>query len=149
MYSRIPPNLSVETLKGKENKVPMAYSWKYSAALLGLVLVAFLVLLNGQSWALTNATGRVIAAVLDLRFLIIFAVALMFWRKLNPVILALAVGAVRSAYFQATLRDHWDRLGITAPNFFDTFWPAFVAALVLFSAGHAIMGMARAWAPAH
>ncbi|MGB7243471.1 MAG: hypothetical protein WBC93_15470 [Sulfitobacter sp.] len=127
----------------------MAYSWKYSAALLGLALVAFLVLLNGQSWALANAGGRVIAAVLDLRFLIIFAVALMFSGRLNPLVLALAVGAVRSAYFQATLRDHWDRLEIPAPTAFDTFWPAFVAALVLFSAGHAIMGMVRAWAPAH
>lgn len=125
----------------------MAYSWKYSAALMGLVFVAFIVLLTEQSWALPNATGRVMAAVLDLRFLIIFALALMFWRKLNPLILALAVGAVRSAYFQATLRDHWEWLGIPAPNFFDTFWPAFVAALVLFSAGHTIIGMARA--PAH
>ncbi|KZY50925.1 hypothetical protein HKX23_12060 [Sulfitobacter sp. KE29] len=127
----------------------MVYSWKYSAALLGLVLVAFLVLLNGQSWALANATGKVMAAVMDLRFLIIFALAMMVSHKLNPLILALAVGIVRSAYFQATLRDHWDRLGIPAPTVFDTFWPAFVAALVLFSTGHVIMGMVRAWAPAH
>lgn len=119
----------------------MAYSWKYSAALLGLSLVAFLIVLNQQPLALAHATGRVMAAVWDLLFLIIFAVALMFWRTLNPLILALAVGAVRSAYSQATLRDHWDRLGIPAPNIFDTFWPAFVAALVLFSAGHAIVGM--------
>lgn len=119
----------------------MTYSWKYSAALLGLVLVAFLVLLNGQSGALANATGRIIAAFLDLRFLIIFAVVLMFWRKLNPLILAVAAGVIRSAYFQATLRDHWDRLGIPAPNVFDTFWPAFVAALVLFSVWHVVSGL--------
>ena len=127
----------------------MAYSWKFSAALLGVALIAFLILMEQQSGTLAVVTGRSLRAIFDLRFLIIFAVALIFWRKLNPVILALAVGVVRSGYFQATLRDHWERLEIPAPNVFDTFWPAFVAALVLFSAGHATMGMVKAWAPAH
>lgn len=123
----------------------MAYSWKYSAVLLGLFVVAFLIVLSGQSWALANATGRIIATGMDLRFLIIFMVALVFSGRLNPLILALAVGAVRSAYFQAALRDHWDRLGITAPNGFDTFWPAFVAALVLFSLWHVASGLIGEW----
>ena len=131
--------------KRKGPRPPMTYSWKYSVALLALLLVAFLVLLNWQSWALANASGRVIAAVLDLRFLIIFTVALIFSGRINPLILALMVGAIQSAYFQVKLQDHWDRLGIPSPSAFDTFWPAFVAALVLLSVGHAIMGMVSAW----
>ena len=82
---------------------------------------------------------------MDLRFLVIFAVMLVFSRRVNPLILALFVGVVRSAYLQATLQDHWERLDIPSPSAFDTFWPAFVGALVLFSLWHVVVGMFSEW----
>lgn len=122
----------------------MMYSWKYSAALLLLSVGAFLVLFNIAQRDLALIIGTTIGTVLDLRFLIIFAVALIFSGKVSPLILALIVGVVRSAYLQITLQDFWARLDIPSPTPFDTFWPAFLGALILLSLWHAISGMWRA-----
>lgn len=118
----------------------MMYSWKYSAVLLGLVGGAFLI----APWPLFFALGRIIATVTDLRFLIPFILAAVFAAKASPLILGLVVGVVRSAYLQFTLQDHWARLQIPSPNPFDTFWAAFLGALVLFSLWHVVVGVWRA-----
>lgn len=122
----------------------MMYSWKYSAILLGIAVSAFVVLLSMQSWELAIITGTTIGAILDFRFLILFAVGLTLSGKVSPLILALIVGVVRSAYLQIMLQDYWARLEIPPLTAFDTFWPAFLGALILFSLWHAILGGWRA-----
>ncbi|MCV2892228.1 hypothetical protein [Lentibacter sp. XHP0401] len=122
----------------------MMYSWKYSAALLGIAAITFVVFLNIEQRTLAIVTGTTISAVLDLRFLILFVVGFMFSGRVNPLFLALTVGALRSAYLQITLQDYWARLEIRSPTPFDTFWPAFLGGLILFSLRHAISGMWQA-----
>ena len=119
----------------------MIYSWKYSAIFLGVAVFVFLILLNTQPLEFSAAAGRIIATVLDMRFLIILVVALALSSMANPLILALIAGVVLSAYLQITLQDHWARLDIPSPSVFETFWPAFLGAMILLSLLHSILGM--------
>ena len=124
------------------------YSWKYSAIFLVVTIASVVTLLNSDPRALAIVAGATLGTVADLRFLVILLVALLFSRKINPVLLALTAGAALSAYLQITLQGHWGRLEIAAPSAFDTFWPAFLAALILLSLWHTILGIwqvGRAW----
>lgn len=107
--------------------------------LLGAIVAAFVILFNLQPGATGAVIGRTAAAVFDVRFLIIFVAGLVLFSRINPLILAVIVGVAQSAYLQITLQDHWARLDISTPSAFDTFWPAFLGAAILFSLWHIIL----------
>jgi hypothetical protein len=130
----------MQHLETKGGRDPMMYSWKVSAMLLGAIVVTFVILLNLQPGATGAVIGRTAAAVFDIRFLIIFVVGLVLFSRINPLILAVIVGVAQSVYLQITLQDHWARLDISTPSVFDTFWPAFLGAAILFSLWHTILG---------
>lgn len=119
------------------------YSWKYSAILLAVTAASFVALLNISPRALAIVGGSIVGTIADVRFLLIFLIALVFSRKINPIFLAVIAGAVLSIYLQITLQSHWTRLNIAAPSAFDTFWPAFLGALIFLSIRHALLGVWR------
>lgn len=112
------------------------YSWRVSLVVLGAAVV--LLLLLGPI-----ALGGVSASLLDVRFIILLALGSGGLGYLGPAVLSVLVAAVRAAYLQIVLPPIWERLEIPPYSFWQLFWPAAVAALIVYSLAHCIIGWRR------
>ncbi len=112
------------------------YSWRVSLVVLGAAVV--LLLLLGPI-----ALGGVSASLLDVRFIILLALGSGGLGYLGPTALSVLVAAVQAAYLKIVLPPIWEELGIPPYSFWQLFWPAAVAALIVYSLAHCIIGWRR------
>ncbi len=112
------------------------YSWRISLVVLGLVLIALFAL--GPV-----AIGGVLASVLDIRFIVLLALGVVGLDHLGPAVLSILAAVVRAAYLKIVLPPIWEELGIPPYSFWQLFWPAAIAALIVYSLAHCIIGWRR------
>lgn len=112
------------------------YSWRVSLVVLGAVLIAMFGL--GPV-----AIGGVLASALDFRFIVLLGLGVIGLDRLGPAVLSVLVAAVRAAYLKIVLPPIWEELGIPPYSFWQLFWPAAIAALIVYSLAHCIIGWRR------